>query len=58
MGAVGVAKDIYLEKFGLDATSFSLLAGGTQRKTTPLFLGCPVVPWGFHQAKWWFNQEE
>lgn len=25
MGAVGVAKDIYLEKFGLDATSFSLL---------------------------------
>lgn len=25
MGAVGVAKDIYLEKFGLDATTFSLL---------------------------------
>ena len=27
MGSVGVAKDIYLEKFGLDATIFSLLVG-------------------------------
>ncbi len=27
MGSVGVAKDIYLEKFGLDATTFSLLVG-------------------------------
>ena len=37
-----MAKDIYLEKFGLDATTFSLLAGGTQRKTTWDFFGCPL----------------
>ena len=33
MGVVGVAKDIYLEKFGLDATTFSFLVGSLQTVT-------------------------
>jgi len=31
--------------------------GALSEKRRLFFWGSPVVPWGFHRAKWWFNQE-